>query len=111
MAQLRHDYSKFKSLDAEVVVIGPESPSSFREYFQKHNLPFIGLADANHSVLTRYGQEVNLFKLGRMPGQMIVDRLGILRFVHYGHDMTDIPKNSEIIELLTELQKETIGLG
>ena len=108
MAQLRHDYAKFQALDAEVVVVGPEPASLFRDHFKKYNLPFIGLADPKQYVLTRYGQEVNLFKLGRMPGQMIIDRQGILRFVHYGHDMTDIPQNSEIIELLTKLQAETI---
>jgi hypothetical protein len=35
-----------------------------------------------------------------MPAQVIVDKVGMVRFVHYGHDMTDIPSNAEILELL-----------
>ncbi len=107
MAQLRQDYKKFLQRDAEIIVIGPEDPNSFRAYFEKEKLPFIGLADPTHSVLKHYGQEVNIFKLGRMPGQMIIDKSGILRFIHYGHDMTDIPSNQEILELLDFLQNET----
>lgn len=40
-----------------------------------------------------------LFKLGRMPAQMLIDKSGILRFVHYGGSMADIPPNTEILEL------------
>jgi len=35
-----------------------------------------------------------------MPAQMIVDKTGVLRFVHYGHSMVDIPENKELLELL-----------
>jgi hypothetical protein len=54
-------------------------------------------------LLKLYGQEVNLFKLGRMPVQVIVDKAGVARFVHYGHDMTDIPVNADVLVLLDEL--------
>jgi peroxiredoxin Q/BCP len=54
------------------------------------------------------GQEVNLFKLGRMPGQIIVDKAGFVRYIHYGHDMTDIPANEDILSLLENLNKESI---
>jgi hypothetical protein len=29
---------------------------------------------------------------------------GIARFVHYGHDMTDIPKNAEMLALIDSLK-------
>jgi hypothetical protein len=38
-----------------------------------------------------------------MPAQVIVDRNGNARYVHYGHDMTDIPPTEEIINILDEL--------
>ena len=107
MAQLRHDYDKFVALDAQIVVIGPETPEAFKAYFQKENLPFIGLADPDHSVLKLYGQKVKLFKLGRMPAQMIIDKKGFLRFIHYGHDMSDIPANEEVLSLLESLGVQT----
>ena len=38
-----------------------------------------------------------------MPAQVLVDKNGTARFVHYGHDMTDIPKNSEMLALIDSL--------
>ena len=103
MAQLRRDYEEFVKQECEIVVVGPENAKAFASYFTKNNLPFIGLPDPKHTVLKRYGQEVNLFKLGRMPAQVVVDKTGVARYAHYGHVMSDIPKNDEILEILREL--------
>ena len=103
MAQLRQDHAEFVKRQTEVIVVGPEGPAAFAAYWQAHDLPFIGLPDLKASVLKLYGQEVNLFKLGRMPAQVIIDQEGMVRFVHYGHDMSDIPENAELLALLDEL--------
>jgi peroxiredoxin Q/BCP len=107
MAQLRQDYQKFVERQTEIIVVGPENAQAFAAYWQKHNLPFIGLPDPTSSVLKLYGQEVNLFKLGRMPAQVIVDRAGIARYVHYGHSMSDIPSNTELLEILDTLNQSS----
>jgi len=107
MAQLRRDYSEFVKRSTEILVAGPEKPDVFRSYWAKENLPFIGLPDPEHRVLKLYGQEVKLFKLGRLPAQMLIDKFQNVRFVHYGHSMADIPANEEILKLIeTELQKQ-----
>lgn len=106
MAQLRQDYQEFVARHVEVVVVGPEDAKAFAAYFQKESLPFIGLPDPKASVLKLYGQEVNLFKMGRMPAQVLIDRNGLARFVHYGHDMKDIPPNKEILALAEQLNAE-----
>ena len=103
MAQLRQDYAEFMARDAEILVIGPEGAGAFDDYWAKEALPFVGLPDPDHTVLKSYGQEVNLFKLGRMPAQVIVDKKGMARYVHYGHAMSDIPENTELLALLDEL--------
>ncbi len=106
MAQLRQDYEKFVKLNTEILVAGPEKAEAFKDYWAKENLPFIGLPDPEHKVLKLYGQEVKIFKLGRMPAQVMIDKSGKVRFVHYGHSMTDIPENKELIELLeTQIDK------
>jgi len=105
MAQLRHDYPKFVDRQTQVVVVGPEDAAAFKSYWEKNDLPFIGLSDPTFSVLKLYGQEVNLFKMGRMPAQVIIDKAGVARFVHYGHSMSDIPENSEVLGLLDQLNK------
>ncbi len=108
MAQLRQDYHEFIKRQTQVVVAGPEDASAFAAYFKKHDLPFIGLPDPKASVLKLYGQEANLFKLGRMPAQVIVDKGGMARFVHYGHSMSDIPENSELFDLLDEINHKEV---
>lgn len=100
MAQLRRNYQKFTALDTEIIVAGPEKDEAFRKYWNKENLPFIGLPDPEHRVLKLYGQEVKLFKLGRLPAQMLINKSGKVRYVHYGHSMADIPEDKEIISLI-----------
>jgi hypothetical protein len=46
---------------------------------------------------------VKIFKLGRMPAQAIIDQNGMVRFIHYGHEMSDIPSTEEMLTLLDEL--------
>ncbi len=103
MAQLRQDYQEFVKRETEVIVLGPEDAKAFEGYWLKNNLPFVGLPNPNGSVLKLYEQEVNLFKLGRMPAQVIIDKAGMVRFVHYGHSMSDIPENAEILTILDQL--------
>lgn len=98
---MRQDYGKFVKLDTEILVAGPEKAEAFKDYWEKEKLPFIGLPDPEHKVLKLYGQEVKIFKLGRMPAQLPIDKSCKVRFVHYGHSMSDIPENKELIDLLT----------
>jgi len=105
MAQLRQDYDEFVAQDTEVVVVGPEGAEAFSMYWKQNKLPFIGLPDPTHTVLRRYGQEVNLFKFGRQPAQVTIDKNGQVRFVHYGHDPSDIPSNEEILTLLKAMNE------
>jgi peroxiredoxin Q/BCP len=103
MAQLRQDYHRFVKLNTEIIVVGPENAESFQKFWLKEHLPFIGLPDPEHRILKLYGQEVSLFKLGRLPAQMLIDTSGMLRFVHYGHSMADIPSNKEIMNLIRSM--------
>jgi peroxiredoxin Q/BCP len=104
MAQLRQEFEQFTKRDTVIVVLGPENASAFKNYWEKNQLPFIGLPDEQKQVLNLYGQEVKLLKLGRMPAQMLIDKQGVLRFAHYGNSMQDIPESEEIFEILDQLQ-------
>ena len=109
MAQLRQDYQKFVDRDAEVVAVGPDSEQAFREYWRKEELPFVGLADPTHTVAKRYGQEVRMLKLGRMPAQMVIDKAGRVAFMHYGGAMSDIAPNAQILAILDGLNQQGAG--
>ncbi len=104
MAQLRQDFEEFVKRDTVLLVVGPEDAAAFERYFRQNDLPFIGLPDPAHTVLKLYGQQINLFKFGRMPAQALVDKSGTVRFIHYGHDMTDIPRNSEMLQLIDSIE-------
>ena len=103
---MREDYGKFVERDAEILVIGPEGPRRFKQVWEAERYPFVGFADYRHVVANRYGQEVKLLKLGRMPALLFIDKQGVIRFAHFGDDMTDIPKNKDVLALLDQLNQE-----
>ena len=103
MARLRDGYEQFTSRGAEVLAVGPNSTEVFRQYWKNEKIPFVGLPDPDHSVAKIYRQEVNLFKLGRMPLNCVIDAKGYVRFAHYGKSMSDIPSNEELLHVIDEL--------
>lgn len=106
MMQLHQEIEEFDKRNTLIVTVGPENANSFIKYWSKHELAFYGVPDEEHIVAELYGQEVKVLKLGRLPAQMIIDKNGILRYVHYGRDMEDIPSNQEILSFIDDLDKE-----
>lgn len=100
---MRDDYAAFTARDAEILAIGPDGPNAYRRYWSENNIPFIGLPDPRHKVADLYGQEWNIFKLGRIPALLLVDKSGRIRYQHYGDSMKDIPENHLVLSLLDNL--------
>lgn len=90
--------------DAEILVVGPDPHAMFKLYWGKEKMPFVGLADPRHSVANRYEQEVSLWKMGRMPALLIVDKKGRVRFMHYAENMKDYPTLPEMYAVLDALR-------
>jgi peroxiredoxin len=103
LARLRDSYADFTEQGAEILAVGPDSVKAFRSYWAENHIPFPGLPDPKHRVARLYRQEINLFKLGRMPLNTILDRAGHLRYVHYGADMTDIPENETFLQVIEDI--------
>jgi peroxiredoxin len=103
LARLRDGYAEFTERDAEILAIGPDSLEKFANYWEENHIPFPGLPDPNKQVSKIYKQEVNLFKLGRMPLNAVLDRKGFIRFIHYGYSMSDIPDNETLLQVIDEL--------
>lgn len=108
MARLRDGYAEYIARGAEVLTIGPDSLEKFVSFWDENKLPFPGLPDPHKTVSKLYKQEVNLFKLGRMPLNIVVDRQGFIRFIHYGSGMSDIPDNETLLEVIEELNASSI---
>ena len=103
MAQLRQDYKDFVDRETEVIAVGPDSQKAFVDFWEENEIPFVGLADPDHKLAKMYDQEVNLLKFGRIPAQMLIDKQGIVRYVHYSNSMSDIPDNVDMLNLIDEI--------
>lgn len=103
MAQLRQDYQEFLGRDAEVMVVGPEDRTAFQDYWETEGLPFVGLADPEHSLARQYGQQFKLLRLGRMPALVVVGKDGRIHYQHYGDSMREIPPSKEVLAVLDTL--------
>jgi len=109
MAQLRQDYQQFIDRNTEIIAIGPEGASEFKEWWDEHQMPFTGIADPKHVIADTYGQQVKLIKLGRMPASILVDKHGQIRYAHFGETMADIPGTEEMLSLIDGLNKKDAG--
>jgi peroxiredoxin Q/BCP len=107
MAQLRQDWDQFVAHNVAVLVVGPEDADAFRTFWEREQLPFIGLPDPDQQVLGLYGQEVKFLRLGRLPAQMIIDPDGLLRQVHYGDSMADIPTTTDTLAPVVNTTQNT----
>lgn len=106
MAQLRQDYQQFLDRGAVIVTVGPETAEDFKSFWTTREMPFTGIPDPKHVIANLYGQQVDIFKLGRMPTMFVIDKAGKIRFRHYGKSMSDIPPDADILALLDNLNKE-----
>jgi peroxiredoxin Q/BCP len=111
LAQLRQHHEEFVKRDAVILAVGPDNLGTFKKYWQKEQMPFIGLADPRHSVAEKYEQKVSLLKLGRMPALMIVDKKGRVRFSHYAENMRDYPTLAEMYSVLDSLNSKSSSLS
>jgi peroxiredoxin len=85
---------------AKLVAVGQAAPDFELTDVQERA---IRLLDYRHTVANLYRQEVKLRKPGRMLTMVIVDKEGLIQFVHYGDDVAEIPKNEDVLALLERL--------
>ena len=104
---MRDQYEDFTARGAEILAVGPNDMDSFKKYWKKENIPFVGLPDFDHVVAKEYRQQVNLFKLGRLPLNCIVDIEGRIRFVHYGSSMSDIPDIETFLSVIDQINESS----
>lgn len=105
MARFRDSYNGFIDRGIELLAVGPDGLEQFQRYWQRENIPFIGLPDPDHHVAKMYRQEVNLFKFGRMPMNCIIDVEGSIRYIHYSVNRTDYPDTEIFFNVIDELNK------
>ncbi len=100
---MRDDHQAFIDHDAEILAVGPDKPEQFTRYWTNENIHYAGLPDPDHRVARKYRQEVNIFKLGRMPLVCVIDKEGRIRYAHFGASMSDIPSNEVLLGVIDQL--------
>jgi peroxiredoxin Q/BCP len=114
--ELADRIDEFRTRDAEVVSIVPESVDRVEAWQEAYNLPFPLVADPNAEVGDAYDQPVRFGVLGRlsdffgrMPEVVIVDRRGTeltVAYVHRGSSTFDRPEVDELLKELDELRAD-----
>ncbi|PIE97620.1 MAG: thioredoxin peroxidase [Treponema sp.] len=97
MMQLHQDIQKFEAKKIRRVVICPDKLDSIKKFTEKNTLSFDLIVDSDHLLADKYGQEVKVLKLGRMPSQLLLDKQENLIFKHYANSMSDIVDNAVIL--------------
>ena len=72
---------------------------------QKYARVYPVFYDEKKEITKKLKQEIKILKLGRMPGLLIVDKQGIIRYTYYSDNMHDIPENREILDELKKINK------
>ena len=107
MAQLRHDYPKFKALDTEVLVIIPNGPKMIARYIHSNNPPYPILSDKGARVAEQYHIDTkHILRLSAFtPTVLLVDRTGMIRYTNYQTSYVQEPDNNEPLSVLAHMER------
>jgi peroxiredoxin len=101
MAQLRHDYEKFKQHNTEVLVMVPNGPKTIASYRKHVGAAYPILTDKGAKAAAQYLQVKHFFAFGT-PTVFLVDRKGIIRYAHYASSLIAEPDNREPLAALAQ---------
>ncbi|MBD3354140.1 MAG: redoxin domain-containing protein [Candidatus Lokiarchaeota archaeon] len=105
MRSLSKDYEKFEEKNAVLYPILVDDIDNARRMWKayaKRQFPIYYDTD-KHIANEILNQEWKLFKLGRMPALIVVDKNGIIQYAYYGDNMHDIPENDEVLNVLDNI--------
>jgi peroxiredoxin Q/BCP len=97
----RDNYDDIKKLNASIVGISVDSSESHQKFKEKHNLPFMLLADEGGNVAKQYGALNNflIFKFAKRQS-FIIDPEGLIRRVY-----RSVSPSKHALEIKEDLQQ------
>jgi peroxiredoxin len=135
VVSLRDDRERFEAAGVGVVLIGQGTADEAERFVQRRGLPFRCLVDTDRSAYRAYGLargtpgqvygprvflpfvKANVTghpQLGlrggsfhQMPGSFVVDRAGVLRFVHRNRTVADTPANQSLLNAVAAIDAST----
>ncbi len=100
MVQLHQEKEKFAEKNTKIIVICPENEEKIKKFLAKEPIDLDFVADPTHALADRYNQQVKIFKLGRMPAQILINKDKKIVFEHFANGMKDIIENDEMLKKL-----------
>ena len=103
--KLAADYEKFVEKNVAlypILVDNLNNAQRMHTTFAKRKFPIFYDSDENIAKKV-LNQEWKIFKLGRMPALIVVDKNQIIHYAHYGDNMHDIPENEEVLAVLDRI--------
>lgn len=101
MCSFRDDYDAFAGQDVVVFPISVDNVPSLREYKAKYEMPVTLLSDLRREASTAYGVLLPTFVANR--SYFLVDKAGILRWVHVEEHPGHRRENAEILAEIAKL--------
>ncbi len=99
---LREDYDRLRPTHVPVLVIIAATVEELRDYWEKKELPFVGLSDPGREVLEAYGQGF-LASEGWLPAVVALDAEHKVAYARYGSDASDVASSQEIVDVMSGL--------
>ncbi|MBD3254965.1 MAG: redoxin domain-containing protein [Candidatus Lokiarchaeota archaeon] len=100
---MRKDYEKFIKSDGYLYPILADKEENAKKMEEKYSRKYPIFYDETKQVPNMLNQQVKWLKLGRMPGLLVIDKKGIIRYAYYSDNMHDIPENEKILEVLKDI--------
>ena len=100
LCDFSEDFSKFKDAGATVFGISVDSIPTLKEFKAKHGITVDLLSDFKREVCREYGTLLEEPFLSQRA-YFIVDKAGVIRWMHMERELSDKRKNAE---LLTQLE-------
>ncbi|TFG18315.1 MAG: redoxin domain-containing protein [Promethearchaeota archaeon] len=96
----------FEELDGYLYPILADSEENAQKMEKKYARNYAIFYDPSKEVQKLLNQQVKIWKGGRMPGLLIIDKQGIIQYAYYSDSMKDLPKTEEILEVLKRINRQ-----
>ena len=99
---MRDDWDQFATADTVVVPLSVDSTPTLKEYKSKYSFKSDFLSDFKRDVARKYGV-LNDERFYSKRAYFLIDKLGILRWLHVEENASQKRTNAELLEQVAKL--------
>lgn len=99
--------NEYLGFGAVVIAVAGQWPREVRRFTERHGIAFPLLIDTNRKVIKSYGVYhwlgLDAYNIAR-PSTFVIDKGGIVRYIHVGSHQFDLPKHASLIACVESLE-------